>query len=87
MAGVGSHLHDQVDQVAVGQRPTSPGMVLHVARPAEVLAHGVVFDGRVVKLLQDFGIGLVQHVGQHIEPSAVGHADEDGVYARLGRLV
>ena len=55
-------------------------MVLDVARAQHVVDHGLALE-----LGQDRGVGLAHDVGQHVEPAAMRHADDDLVAAELGR--
>ena len=54
-------------------------MVLHVGRALDVLGIG----GIALELREDRGVGLAHEVGEHVEPAAMGHADDDLVQAEL----
>ena len=53
-----------------------------IGREAEVILDvAVAADGLgqvvVLELAEDHSVGLVEDVGQHVEPAAVGHAHDD----------
>jgi hypothetical protein len=66
---------------AVGQDPVGRGaeVILDVARAQDVVA-----AGRTLELAEDRGIGLAHDVGEHVEPAAMRHAEDDLVDAELG---
>ena len=72
----------EVDLAAGLEHPVGRGaeMVLDVAR-----AQNVVGDGAALELGEDRGIGLAHHVGQHVEPATMGHAQHDLVRPEPGR--
>ena len=70
-------MHLDAVELAVGGRAQ---MVLHVARAADLL--GLV--GHAPELGEDRRIGLVHDMGEHVEPSAMGHAEHDFLDAELG---
>ena len=74
VAGVGRQL--QADRLPVRAVVGAAGteVVLHIARPLHRGGVHVAFE-----LLEDLVVALAQDVGQHIEPAAVGHADNRGV--------
>ena len=49
-------------------------MILHVARPPQVLAEAPGAHG-VLEFRENLGDGLVQDVHQYVQPRAVAHAD------------
>ena len=61
------------------------GVVLHVARPAEVLAERLVAR-RFLELGEDLHVALAHHVRQHVEPAAMRHADQHLLHAGDGRV-
>ena len=88
--------HDRVDrlQVArvggqldldVGPRladtylPTGTEVVLHVARPLDRRRVDVALE-----LAEDLVVALADDVGQHVQPAAVGHADDGAVEVGVG---
>ena len=72
----------EMDLPAVGQDAVGRGaeVVLDVARAQHLVDHGLALE-----LGQDGGVGLAHHVGQHVEPAAVRHAEHDLLAAQLGR--
>ena len=66
--------------VAGGEGALGAQVVLHVA--------GAVRAARVevaLELAEDLRVGLADDVGQHVQPAAVGHADDDLVQPALAR--
>ena len=70
----------QMDRVAV-EIPVRrrAEMVFDVARALDVLRVG----GIALEFREDRLVGLAHHVGEHVEPAAVGHADDDFLDAEL----
>ena len=67
----------------------SPSGVVNLPVMAEVVLHvaGAVRRLRVhvtLELVEDLLVRLADDVGQHVQPAAVGHADDDLVQVRLG---
>ena len=54
-------------------------MVLHVARALDVVG----LERAALELVEDGAKRLLHHVGEHVEPPAVGHADDDLFDAEL----
>ncbi len=91
----GDAFHDRVDRLQVGRVRGHGGLhglaggggeltlgaqvVLHVAG-----AHGHGEVDVAAKLAENVPIGLADDVGQHVETTAVRHADHDFVQARVG---
>jgi hypothetical protein len=63
----------------VGERPAGPQVVLHVAGTLDRAGVDVALE-----LPEDLGVALAEHVGEHVEATAVGHADRDLVEAVVG---
>ena len=61
--------------------PLRAEVVLDVAGPLGAARVQVALE-----LLEDLRVGLADDVGQHVQPAAVGHADDGLVQVRLGRL-
>ena len=72
VAGIGNEAHVNIDPVefAVG---ACTKMVLHIARTADVFRVGAATR----KFVEDNLVGFAHHVGEHVEPAAVGHAVDD----------
>ena len=58
-------------------------MVLHVAHPPEIDPPGFALHG-VLELGEDLRVRLVQNVREHIQASAVGHAQHGVADALIG---
>jgi hypothetical protein len=61
-----------------------------VTRVAEVVLHvsvalDVVGQKAALELGEDVAVGLVQHVGEHVEPTAMRHAHDDLLNAEVAR--
>ena len=52
-------------------------MVLHVARAFDVVGR----VGAALELVEDGAMRLGHHLGQHVEPAAMGHAEHDLLHA------
>ena len=77
VAGIGGQR--QVDGVAVeGAVRRGAQMVFHIARALDVRGQGRA----ALELVEDHPVGLAHHRGQHVEPPAVGHADDDVLHAQ-----
>jgi myo-inositol catabolism protein IolC len=76
MTGVGRHLNDQVDLGVLLGQAVPAHVIFHIARPAQLIPGGRA-PLRVGELGQDLAIGFIQYVCQHIQTSAVRHADQD----------
>ena len=85
MAGVWRHRHHQADFCAAGHGTRRAEVVLHVPAPLDGLEIRAVTDG-VLELGQNLLVRLAQHVGHHVEPAAMRHADEALANARLRGL-
>jgi hypothetical protein len=66
--------------------PAGPHVIFNVTRPAQILFNKQVltFD-RIFKLGQNLGVRLVQDMGQHIKPTPMGHAQQEGINIMLDR--
>ena len=95
LARAGHAHHDRVDRLEVARvggeldRDARPARRLVLAARAEVVLHvaGALHRRRVdvaLELLEDLVVALADHVGEHVEPAAVGHADARSVEARVG---
>ena len=74
VARVGRHRHHQCRGQIVATLDARARVVLHVAHPPEVDAPRAG-EQRILELRQDLGVRLLQDVGEHVEPAAVGHRD------------
>jgi hypothetical protein len=63
-------------KLAVGRRPE---VVFHVARAFNIVG----LERSALELVEDRAVRLAHHVGQHVQPAAVGHADDDFADAEL----
>ena len=82
VAGVGRDVDAGGVSCRRGERTLGAQVVLHIARALDaVRGHGSV------ELTEDLRIGLAGDVREHIEATAVGHADGDLVEAGVGGLV
>ena len=95
---LGAHppLHHGTDRLQMGgigrQRKVNGAAVsdLPVRRGAEVVLditgalHRIGVPGLAVKLREDLGIRLPHDIGEHIEATAVGHAEDDLLDAQVG---
>ena len=81
VAGVGRQR--EVDRVLVGGDVVGreAEVVLDVAVTADGLGQVVAFE-----FVEDHSVGLVEYVGQHVQPAAVRHAHDDLADARMPRL-
>ena len=64
----------------VAERAGGAEVVLDVAGALDGAGVDVALE-----LAEDLGVALAQHVGQHVQPAAVGHADRDLVQLVVGR--
>ena len=55
-------------------------MVFHIARAMHVIGIGRA----AFEFGEDLGVGLLDHIHEHVEPAAMGHADGDLIGAELG---
>ena len=53
-------------------------MVLDVARAENVVGHGSPLE-----FGEDRGVGLAHHIGQHVQATAMRHADDDLVHSDI----
>ena len=81
---VGRH-RDHQRRRHVGADQPRPGVVLHVAHPAQLDA-AAPGEQRVLELGQDLRVRLLHHVREHVQPAAVGHGDEHVLDPRRGRV-
>ncbi len=81
MRRVRDQAHMDLDPVelAVGR---GAEMVFHVARSADILGIG----GAARELVEDDAEALGQHIGEHVEAAAMGHAIDDLAHARLAAI-
>ncbi len=78
MRGIGRER--QMHMVAVeGAVGGGAEMIFDVARPLHVERIGAA----ALELVEDLAIGFGQHVGQHVEPAAMGHAEHDLAHPHL----
>ena len=80
--GVGhkAHVHRNPVELAVGR---GAEVILHVAAAADII--GV---GRAAReFVEDHAVGLGHHVGEHVQPPAVGHAVDDLAHARAAAVL
>ena len=68
-------VHGVAVEVAVRGRAE---VILDVARALHVLG----LEGAALELIEDGAVGLLHHVGEHAEPPAVGHPDDDVAHAQ-----
>jgi hypothetical protein len=54
-------------------------VVFHVARAFNIVG----LEGTALELVEDRAVRFAHHVGQHVQPAAVGHADDDFFDAEL----
>ena len=99
LLGPGDALQHRVDDLEVGRVRDQRDVDLAVAERADVLAlgaqvvlhvTGAVRLARVhvaLELAEDLRVGLADDVGQHVQPAAVRHPDDDLVHAVFGGLV
>ena len=70
-----------------------PSVGFHVGGEAEVVLHVAVAVGGglrqvvVLELVEDLGERLVERVGEHVQPAAVGHADDELLDAQRRALL
>ena len=81
MTRVGRHGDDELASLVHGH--AGAGVVLHVARPAEILAERLVAIG-VFELAQNLRVPFLQDVRKDVEAPAVRHPDEHVLHARAG---
>ena len=79
---VGRH-RDHQRRRHVGTDQPRPGVILHVAHPAQLDA-AAPREQRILELGQDLGVRLLHHVREHVQPAAVGHRDEHVLDPRRG---
>ena len=78
MRGIGRQrqMHVMVVELAVRRRAQ---MILHVARTL----HFAGIDAAALEFVEDLAIGLGHHIGEHVQPPAMGHAEHDFLHAQL----
>ncbi len=54
-------------------------MIFHVARAFDFGGLG----GAALEFVEDLAIGLAHHIGEHVQPAAMGHAEHDFLDAQL----
>ena len=79
--GVGTHVDLRGQAVVEGVHAPRAQVILDVARSLDGVGHVVAFE-----LVEDLRVGLARDVGQHVEASAVRHADGDLVDAGARRV-
>src|SRR3990170_5860818 len=69
-------MHAILIELAVGG---GAEVVLHVARALDLVGMGRA----ALELVEDRPVGLGHDIGEHVETPAMGHADDDLVYAKM----
>jgi hypothetical protein len=77
---VGGQLHGHDPTTAAGEGALGAEVVLHIARALHHVGVDVALE-----LVEDLADRLAHHVGQHVEPAAVSHAEHGAVDPGVGR--
>ncbi len=73
-------MHLDPVELAVG---AGAEVIFHVARTADIVGIGAAAR----KFVEDHAVGLGHHVGEHVQPAAMGHAVDDLAHAQLRRHI
>src|SRR5688500_4278072 len=86
MAGIGWHVDEHVNFLALFWRSIASHMIFDITSPAQFVP-GCSTAFWVTKLCQDLTIWFLEYVCKDIQTSAMGHADQDRTDPLAGRRV